>query len=447
MAVEPIPAVAAVLWRFRAGLLELYLAKRAFTVRFFGGFWSLPGGAVEPEDGSDVVACAREMREETGVEVAPDPRAFVDAGRWVTPAFSPIRFDARYYLVRCPDGAEPDHRLSGGEHIDGAWTTPRDALDRWSSGEWFVPYPIIRVLRALVDGIEGASERCIEQAASEASSPRLWELLPGIACSPLLTPTLPPATHTNCYVIGCGEVIVIDPATPHPDEREVLVEALAHWETLGRRVKEIWLTHHHIDHVGAVDFLSKRLGVPVAAHKKTAELVKSIIDVSRFIEDGDVAELAGDPVRRLRAVFTPGHAPGHLCFCEETTGLLVAGDMVASVGTIIIDPDEGDMQQYLDSLRRMKALRPRALLPAHGGAIIDADSKIDEYTEHRLWRESRVYEVLAALGSAMAGELVPPVYSDVPESLFPLAERSLIAHLLKLANDGRVRRDGNRWVI
>jgi len=447
MSSEPTLAVACVLWRSRAGGLELYLAQRAPTVRFFGGFWSLPGGAVEPDDADLVAACVREVREETGVDLPADPSAFVDAGRWVTPSFSPIRFDARYFLIEAPAGADPDHRASGGEHIDSAWTTPREALARWSAGHWLIPSPIVRVLEALVDGIEGAASRCAAQASREDRSPRLFDLAPGVALSPLRTPTLPPATHTNCYVLGTRELVVIDPASPYPEERAALDEALDAWRADGRVVREIWLTHHHVDHVGGAQFLADRLGVPIAAHPATAERVAPHIRVTRTIQDGDVVELAGDPARRVRALFTPGHAPGHLCFVDESTGLMVVGDMVASVGTIVVDPDDGDMALYLDSLARIKRAAPRALLPAHGHAIADAAGKIDEYVAHRLWREKRVLEALAARGEATAADLVPPVYSDVDPRLFGLAERSLTAHLVKLANEGVIQRSGDRWMV
>jgi endoribonuclease LACTB2 len=425
----------------------VYLAQRTLASRFFGGFWSFPGGGCEPGDTDAAATCVRELREETGLDIDPARAELIPAGRWVTPAFSPVRYDAEFFLLQAPAGAAPDHRCSDGEHIAGEWVSPAHALDRWWRDQWLLPFTVVRVLRALIDGIDGAGRRCAEQAALECASPRVWDLLPGIACVPLRTPTLPPATHTNCYAIGSSEMVIIDPASPYPDEQAQLDHVLRHLGESGRRVREIWLTHHHPDHVGGVVHLARSWQVPVAAHARTAELVAGQIHVDRQLSDGDTLDLAGDPPRRLRCVFTPGHAPGHLCFVEVHSGLVVAGDMVASVGTIVIDPDEGDMALYLDSLERLKQLAPRALLPAHGLPIVDAAGKLDQYTEHRLWREQRVLAAVRVHGSATARELVPVAYDDVPATLFGLAERSLTAHLVKLAAEGRIRSDGERWTL
>jgi glyoxylase-like metal-dependent hydrolase (beta-lactamase superfamily II) len=191
--------------------------------------------------------------------------------------------------------------------------------------------------------------------------------------------------------------------------------------------------------------------VPVAAHAKTAELVASRIKVGRILADGEVHVLPGDrelgiPERRLRCMFTPGHAPGHHCFIEEASQFVIVGDMLASIGSIIVDPDEGDMKQYLDSLALLRGLSARVLLPAHGAPITDPTGKIDEYVKHRLWREHLVADALAARGRSTALELVPVVYEDVPEHLHSLAARSLLAHLFKLVVDGRARRDGDAFV-
>lgn len=296
-------------------------------------------------------------------------------------------------------------------------------------------------------GIDGAAERCHAATVQENDSPRIWELAPGIAMTPLRTLTLPPATHTNCYLIGGAELIAIDPGSPTGMEADVLAGIVELLSGQGRRLREIWLTHHHLDHVSGAAALAERFGVAIAAHPLTAERLSAHLRVDRMLSDGEVTELAGDPVRRLRAVFTPGHAPGHLCFLEETSGFAVVGDMVAGVGTILIDPDEGDMAAYLDSLRLLQRLQPRVLLPAHGTAITAVEAKLEHYISHRLWREQRVVDALAARGTSTPAELVPHAYADVSPNVYGLAERSLRAHLDKLQIDGRVAVDRGRWQL
>lgn len=445
-------AAAAILWRRAPAGVEIYLGRRSRKARFLPGQWTFPGGGVKAEDaagaGEDarrVAALVRELCEEVGLRVPADS-ALVDAGRWITPSFSAIRFDASFYLVEVAADAIVDHRCSGGELEDGVWIAPAEALLRWRRAEWLIPRPNLRVIEALAAGMDGAAERCRDAAARERAALRMFELVPGIWVAPVRTPTLPPATHTNCYVMGGRELVVVDPASPYDDERAELDRVIDALQAQGRRVVEIWLTHHHGDHVGGAAHLAERLGVPVAAHPATAERLAGRVNVDRLLEDGDVRELEGEPARRIRAVHTPGHAPGHLCVLEEHTGSLVAGDMVAGVGTILVEPTEGDMAEYLRSLARMKSLAPAALLPAHGSVIPDAADKLDEYVAHRLWREARVVEALR-LGPAGSGELVRLAYADVPPMIHPLAEQSLIAHLIKLERDGVAAREGDAWLL
>jgi len=267
---------------------------------------------------------------------------------------------------------------------------------------------------------------------------------PWIRVLPVRTPTLPPATRTNCYIVGeAGRALAIDPATQHADEQARLDEYVARE---GIVLEAVVLTHHHVDHVGDAARLAAKHGVPVWAHRETAARVAGRVQISRMIDDGERLDVGPSG---LRAVFTPGHAPGHLCFVDAAAKAIVAGDMVASVGTIIVEPaDSGDMRLYLESLRRLRREvdgGATTLLPAHGPPIADGGARLDFYVAHRLEREGRV---AAALGDSPAtvAELVPPAYPDVAAALYPLAARSLLAHLYKLEYEGRARRhDDGRW--
>jgi glyoxylase-like metal-dependent hydrolase (beta-lactamase superfamily II) len=134
----------------------------------------------------------------------------------------------------------------------------------------------------------------------------------------------------------------------------------------------------------------------------------------------------------------PGHTRGHLCLIEDGSGAVVAGDLVAGVGTVIIDPPEGDMADYLASLDRLLGEKPGAIYPAHGPVVPGGVQKLEQYRTHRLERERLVIEALQKRkGPATPAQLVPDAYPDVKPELYPYAERSLLAHLVKLVREGR----------
>ena len=144
----------------------------------------------------------------------------------------------------------------------------------------------------------------------------------------------------------------------------------------------------------------------------------------------------------------PGHTRGHLRLREEGSGAIVAGDLVAGVGTVVIDPPEGDMKEYLASLDRLLDTKPGCIYPAHGPVIPGGVAKLEQYREHRLEREQRVIGALEKAGRpATPFELVPGAYPDVKSDLYPLAERSLIAHLAKLVSEGRVSERDGRYLL
>lgn len=372
--------------------------------------------------------------------LTPDASRLVFAGRWLTPPLGPLRFDNRFFLLEWPRRAALQPAVVPGEIAEGEWVEPAEAAERWRAGEVITAPPILHLLRVLAeDGPQAGLGRLRHPVEADLGPFRRIEFRPGVILLPLATPTLPPADRTNAFLLGTGERLLVDPGTPFEPEIARLVTALHSLAATGQgKVVAIWLTHHHPDHVGAVEAVRKALGVPVAAHRETAaRLAERGIAVDRELAEGDRVVLAGEPPFPVRVLHTPGHARGHLCFYDENGGSLLAGDLVAGIGTIVIDPPEGDMDAYLASLARLVDLAPRTLFPAHGPPAADAVAKLQELIAHRLWREERVLAAWRA-GLREPREMLAAIYDDPPTQARPLAERQIVAHLERLRRAGKL---------
>ncbi|RMG14404.1 MAG: MBL fold metallo-hydrolase [Deltaproteobacteria bacterium] len=421
---------------------EVLLVERARGL--VAGAWAFPGGRAKAGESLDAAA-VRELEEELGITLTPSQlRA---AGRfrlsgWVVP-------DLEIALFTCHLEARPALRPAAEEIAQATFRRPSAILLEWREGRLLLPPSVRDALEAAAAaGVPQALAPRIGAGAYADAAPRPWnEFLHGVGLVPLRTPTLPPATHTNTYVLGTGRRrIVVDPASPWAAEQEVLDVVL---DTMGVEVAEIWLTHHHADHVGGAAHLQARLGAVVRAHPRTAELLRETepaLEVDASLDDGTTVVLEGPLPMRWRAVHTPGHAPGHLVFFEEETRAAIVGDLMAGVGTVLVSPPEGRMRDYFDSLRRLRALEPRVLFPAHGPPTARPAEHIDAYLAHRQAREEAIVEAMRA-GAQTPREMVQQVYTDVPEAAWPLAECNVVAHLLKLAEEGRAVETEGRWQL
>jgi glyoxylase-like metal-dependent hydrolase (beta-lactamase superfamily II) len=271
------------------------------------------------------------------------------------------------------------------------------------------------------------------------------QVAPGIRR--LLAPNPSPFTFTGTqtYVIGAGEVAVIDPGPDEPHHVERLLRGLA-----GERVCAILVTHTHRDHSPASRPLAAVTGAPIVGCAPLAladdgpradEAFDTDYRPHRILGDGE--RVAGEGWT-LEAVATPGHTSNHLCFALPEQQALFSGDHVMGWSTTIVAPPDGDMAAYMASLDKLLARDDRTYFPTHGPPIEQPHEHVRKLIDHRRMRERQILEQLAG-GEGSIARMVPKLYRDTDPILYPAAERSVLAHLLDLQQRGRVRREGDRW--
>ena len=249
-------------------------------------------------------------------------------------------------------------------------------------------------------------------------------------------------TGTGTYLVGSGKVAVIDPGPEDPAHLAALLRALE-----GERVTAILTTHTHLDHSPLSAALAQATGAPI--HGLPAPSVEEAavrldeghdrgFRPSALLADGD--RISG-PGWTLEALATPGHASNHLCYALLEEEALFSGDHVMGWSTTVVSPPDGDMADYLASLDRVAARRFRTLWPTHGPPVLEPQPFLAAYKAHRLEREDQILDQVEQ-GRARIPDMVREIYADVDPRLHPAAAHSVLAHLIKLAREGRVRSDG-----
>jgi len=468
-------------------------AQRNPKISFLGGFHAFPGGKTDEGDAQIsvkncvdkdlerfIVSAVRELFEEAGVllvrggekltkgqrvslhddlisnrssfaEILTDWNLWIDAedffytGHWTTPKFSPVRFKTRFFIAKCPPKQTPYAAISEMQNVE--FIAPQDALKRWANSEVLIAPPVLISLQELAKNesadLQKSIKTLLEKSQKCDGDIDYIELNPHIICFPLKTETLPPATHTNCFIVGRQEFIVIDAASKEESEQAKLFELVDSFIEKGFSCKEIIVSHLHKDHFGGETVLQKHLRakfgleVPISAHKITAESLRGKVEFQKFLEADEIINLKDEAGAsfEMKALHTPGHARGHFVFYDEELGFLLSSDNVVGAGTVVIAPPEGDMTDYLNSLERMKSLpNLQHLCGSHGSAIFDAKTKIEQYIAHRLEREKQVLEAVQN-GAKTAEEIAEIVYQNLNPNIFPLAVKSVEAHLAKIERD------------
>ncbi|MGZ8266267.1 MAG: MBL fold metallo-hydrolase [Burkholderiales bacterium] len=242
---------------------------------------------------------------------------------------------------------------------------------------------------------------------------------------------------TNSYIVGDRALVLVDPGPEIDSHIAALIAAV------GERLEWIVCTHTHLDHSPAARALKAATGARIAG-RTTAQDGRqdAAFQPDRVLEDGDTIGVPGFTLRALR---TPGHASNHVCYLLQEHRLLFTGDHIMQGSTVVISPPDGDMQAYFASLEKLLECELAQLAPGHGRLVQTPHDEIRRLIAHRLKREEKVIGALARKNPATLDELVPLAYDDVSAKLYPVARRSLHAHLIKLAREGRAREAGERW--
>jgi glyoxylase-like metal-dependent hydrolase (beta-lactamase superfamily II)/8-oxo-dGTP pyrophosphatase MutT (NUDIX family) len=399
--------------------------------------------------------------------------------RWITPPVRPRRFDTRFFIARAPHAQTASH--DDGETVDSRWLRAQDALAMGERGEIEIVFATTWVLRLLAEWPSVAAALAAARAMPEVLTNRpcvaigpegqrifrrgdppyheihwsdpdetmatSYALTPGIVkrldrCVARLVapnPGVMTGPGTNTYLVGDRDLAVIDPG---PADDAHIAAILAHG---ANRIRCIACTHTHRDHSPAAAILKAATGAQVIGMPPPADARQDATFAPDRVPAHDETLQLGDVA--LTALHTPGHASNHVCYHLAATGMLFTGDHVMQGSTVVINPPDGNMRQYLASLESLLAREIAIIAPGHGYLVGEPHREVRHLLRHRRWREARVLAAVERRQPATIETMLDDVYPDLPPFLRGPAARSLLAHLEKLVEDARVAVDGERYSV
>ncbi len=428
---------------------ELLLVRRQGFLNAFPGYHAFPGGKVDPEDAEGSAPSAhwagheprlvrgllRELREEIGVDLAATPELIAEVrhfGIALTPPPASVRFNTHFFYIELHE--RPTLTADINEVTDCEWAAASEWGQRYEDGRLIAAPPTIAVLRALAADAAAANVPDLAHENRVIYELPMIETVRGVRQILVRSHTLPPAQHTNCFLLGDlqSHRVLVDPSPADDAELDKLTALVQRFG-----IHEIFITHHHHDHRERANVLARRLEVPMGMSADTHQRISARdsqyfngIVVNEYREGDQLCRWLG---RAVHVYEVPGHDEGQLALMPEDRTWCLVGDLIQGLGTVVIAKPEGHMGRYFESLRKVIALDPKAIYPSHG-MVLGSTYRLRETLKHREQREKQILALFHE-GRDVTG-MLPLIYADVDPRLLPLARMNIESHLDKLREEG-----------
>ena len=423
---------------------EIFYVRRQNHLSVFPGYTAFPGGKVDKEDDrkspealSSLAqelgnALIRETQEELGYDLVAgidtgEIESFHEIGTAITPSFNPYRFITHFYRVTLKEKKE--FLVDEGEAAYAGWLSPKELLGKFEKGELMAVPPTIKMIKALSENIHLQETLDLSLEYDEDSEVPMIESICGLKQFLPLSNTFPPAKRTNCFLLGDKKSFLVDPSPANEEEYKKLKKSVEKY-----KIDALFISHHHPDHHEFSPILARDLGVDLYMSLKTQERIESKWGQGYFdglkiqhLKEGDI--LTYSLGHEVRVIEVPGHDDGQLALADKNGSWVFVGDLIQSIGTVVIGGDEGDMALYFESLERMIALKPRFIVPSHGIAL-GGVNKLEMTLKHRQLREEQIKELLN--DGKSQNEILDIVYEGLAQELKRYAMKTIEAHIAKI---------------
>ncbi|PIP93289.1 MAG: hypothetical protein COW00_09760 [Bdellovibrio sp. CG12_big_fil_rev_8_21_14_0_65_39_13] len=422
--------------------MEVFFITRQNHLTAFPGYTAFPGGTVEKSDHCEhpklsqfspslAGALVRELKEELDFDLIESLNSdqvisLTPLDVAVTPSFNPYRFETHFVHIELSQRLT--FKCDEHEIFEGAWRDPKNVLKEYFQNDIVCVPPTLRVIEAFASPVRPVQVDFSRDHDLHSEVPFI-EVLSGVIQLLPLSNTFPPANRTNAFIIGDQKRVLIDPSPKDETEYQKLVKTLKRFE-----VDEIFLTHHHPDHHEFSPRLARELSLSISMSVKTEELILERWGKDYFKGLDLIYKAEGDRLTRMRDVdvilySVPGHDEGQLAPAVADLKWIIVGDLIQSVGTVVIGAPEGDMAKYFESLNKMIQLKPKFIIPSHGITLGGTD-KLELTLKHREHRELQIIELLKQ--GQNQEQILEHIYQGLEAGLVKYARKTIEAHIKKI---------------